>query len=1055
MQLLTLELSYFGPYQEAKIDFNEFSDSQLFLISGKTGSGKTTIFDAMSFALYGETSGSDRRGEDLRSEFASEKEVTQVKLVFEHHDLIYTIMRQPAYFKTKRGGQGLTKVGAKVELTYEDELGEFHSLDKAKEIKAKLEEIIPLTAKQFRQVIVLPQGQFRNFLEADSNAKEVVLKEIFDTQIYADLGQVIARKTKEIRDKSDAQAQKVELYQKSVYEKEGLAPSVEYGLWFERVQARLAELKASQQEQAAKLQNVESQKEQLREAIARKKGLLADFQALKQAQAESEKLVQEEAAQIQQNRYLDQLLWAQKQAPLWQKVCDQRQSIQVKNEQLAQLDQKWQILVDEEAHLVKQANQLASLASQAEDKEILLSKLAGKEELYDKYQGQTIQLEQQLASQATEAQKVKATAERLENGQNILTKIKADLNQKRAELMAVNHNQADLANLRLQAQTTANYQMQGQELQALADDLAQQKQAWQQKAEQVPNLKAEVQKKTAAVQVLKKQLAQNIAASLAEDLQEDNPCPVCGSLNHPHLAQRTDEISQAIIEQAEKNQQVAQSQFDRLQATTNRDKAEWQSEVKRYAGKLTNFQEAVAMPAVALEEILSALKQKYVTLSKQVTELEAQEEIAVTLQAEISALEVKQVKCEQLWQDLTVEHQVNQATFTKVQLEVKALEGQMVELKANLLPEYPDKEAFVRYYQDLQAEVIAYQEEKQAYENRQQTFNQEKAEVTSLRQAKQAELVDLEKESQTQANALAEVLETADFKVGLSDLENLLKNLEQIDSLQVAKTQFAVAKKTNQENLARLQEKLGSSLMPDTREDEAQLAAYNEELDTGQAVLGQLVRRLENLQESYQQVQAIHESSHEILEQLNRWSYLNEAINGSGRRKDSNSLSLERFALQQYFQQVLAEANRIFTRLSHGRYSFLLKDGQDRSAKHTGLELNVVEAYSGKQRSVNTLSGGEGFMAALSLALGLGKVIQIQNGGLQLGALFIDEGFGSLDQESLDTAILTLQNLEGDHRMIGIISHVSELKERIADQLQVTADQGQSHLQVIHGRDRF
>lgn len=1036
MRPLKLTMNNFGPYAKQTIDFNEFEETPLFLISGKTGSGKTTIFDAMTYAIYGETSGVTRKGEEMRSEFASPNEPTYVEFEFEHQGVKYYIKRSPAQQLKGKRGDKLVNNGAKVELVYRDVNGEKQSLEKKTDVQKFLADLIKLNAKQFRQVMILPQGQFRDFLAASSTEKEEVLAEIFDTSFYRKWGQIIADKYKSYLDQVKDSKKALEVYQESIQEAFGIEATEDYAQWKTQVEALLSQLDEKETTFKSQIDTFNQEKSKIQEVLAAKKGLQDQFAMLQAYQQKLEDL-DKLAPQITQTKdQIELYKWAKNTELSWNKYENSRaQFTRIQSDCYVVMQDRQDLylymegLKKEDEKLDQQKEAIESLKE-----ETLL--LESKVEAYQSYTP--------LLKDVNEAQKnLNFQQAELDKRTTLLAQLKTEkeqLKRKKEQYQDVEQERLELVNVQNKLERMAESLKE-------ADDLAKKQQLQEQKlldlTKQLKEVTKDAQLSIKQAELLEAAFMENQAGMLAHNLKDGQACPVCGSSKHPKLAQLVDEVKEDEVKRAKQMAQKAQKLENELQAkiqaeTTNQ--ATITQSLDDKLSKLAELNEATRNLAEYhqdFQEKVAQFKQQKATLEKQANKLNQ-------LNQQIEILDVRIPRGEKSVADQTQSFHQSELNFKQVQTNLMSVKQMLLEkyaTEADLTQAITVNHKQIKQFEQAEAEV---QEKlKQAQE--------EKSELDGKKEALYERQASLEKEYQKDKQTFQEEFAKCP-KEGIEPkiFEEILHDSQQLEALEANIKAHEANIQTVKAQIKDAKKAIGENETPDTSQEQTQLSELEAKIANQEDKRNQLQAKKLTVTDNYKKFNEVFDKNAKQNELAGKWNYLNNAINGKGNSKEGNTLSLERFALQQYFQKVLSAANKRFNTLTEGRYMLRLKEGQGTSAKRTGLELGVYESYSGKIRDVATLSGGEGFMAALSLALGLGEVIQIENGGLELGALFVDEGFGSLDQDSLDKAIQALQSIEGKNRMIGIISHVTELQERIGDQLQVTSAQGKSEVKVKH-----
>lgn len=1042
MKPLTLTLKNFGPYAHETIDFQGLDAVPVFLISGQTGSGKTTIFEALTFALYGESVTEDRPANSLRSDFAPDTEPTEVTLRFAHGAGIYEITRQPKQTLKKKRGDGTKTYNATAHLLVFANGAKIEDTEKTKEINIELEQLLQISRDQFAQIVLLPQGDFRRFLTASSAEKEGVLRKLFKTQLYQKWAEAINDQMKEAKAKSKGWRNEIQSnlakikWTQTPEDLDNLGAQAQVTL----LQAQQVETKALQTQQNAALntqqQAVSKQKTAIEQAQKHNKQL-AELAALQQQQAQLAAKASEMTVLQQQ---IEGLQWAQTQRPT-QQALQQARKQQTQNDESRQETQV-------------RLQQIQTALQQAQGRQAAL-----KAQLPAQKQRQT---------QVTVLEKQKPYFERVLHYANQLKKTQQQLVDAQAELDGQLQQQKQLTAQQEQQQIQADrlpelkvqqltltqhsaqlsqYQTQVTQVQQAAQKLAQVQTELARYQAQLPALTTALQQAEAQKTDLENQRLANHIAELASQLQPGTPCPICGSTDHPKpaIASVGQTVSKADLEQAsrlvKKQQQVLtkqQTEIEQLQSqvqTQTGEIAQTRQAFMTTLGQVAWLNLAASADLKSAQSSLNAAqtqtKQGLQDLAKQVTASQQAKKY-------LDQLKTQQTQLAQQLQTLS-------SQVTTVQAAQQKLTVQLEDAKEQLPSAFSDLKALEDHLRQLQTQISDFergQQEGQAALGKQES-------ALAAVNAKSAVLAQRQDTLQQEVSTLTHQLKTALAQhFGTADFAAFQQLLAQLAGLPEKQKQLADYQQRSAEVQAKLEtyQKMVSGKQVDVSAAQTQLAALQTQVSVAWAALD-ATKKLYILNQ--QTLETIQASTAHLKQQANDFQalqQLTDAIAGSGDAK----LSLERYVLREYLLDILEAANAHLQELSAGRYYLQLHEAVGTYQKDTGLELDVYDDNVGRPRSVHTLSGGESFIAALSLALALGEVIQNQAGGITIDTLFIDEGFGSLDSDSLQTAMAALEHIEGDHRMIGIISHVQALKAQIPYQIQVTAQgQGKSHTRLV------
>lgn len=1040
MQPKSLQMKNFGPFIDEKLDFSQLQAGGLFLISGKTGAGKTTIFDGMTFALFGETSGNLRSGKEMRSMFASPTEETSVTFTFEHQRFTYQIQRKPEQTLAKKRGDGVTNQTAKVQLTIFDADGkEKKQISKRTEVDAFIKDLLQLDAKQFFQIMMLPQGEFRNFLIASSNEKERVLRNLFGTEMYQQFNEWLKEQVK-------AQSRKLEHQQL-------VASQIMERFEWEEEQEVLTVAECL----TLWGQDLEKQQIQLQQLLQRKDQTMQEMKAAQEAFYRAKEIenarierqgLQEKARELhakkteiaQKKAQLNQLVWALEHQEIMQqkeeRVKEAQQAAQQINETKQQLQeiQQQQISWQDQRSLIdgiKKKQEAASQKVQRIQQQIPLAQRTQAQ------QEEVAQLEKAAQQQTIELTKInQAQASAKTQAQHLAEEIDT-LRGFQAEAVKLVETQAHVEKWQQAKMLFHEAEQKAGEQQQIHSELVLEQQ-------QLTASLLELQK------TLKQETSQNARMQIARLrllLEENEPCPVCGSLDHPntqeHTTYRIEDIiaSEQRLEQTQEKltkiqQQVSANQTLQEQATLRI--SEWQATSAAAQMQVELAWTAVQQAFAALQPIEN---QEAITEETTVAELKKRQSFN---QQKAASYEEAQKKHQAVNEQLATFNESYQQVSEQVKKAQEArqlAEGKLASLQEQLAgATYEQLQAdlaetnglLMEYSQQIEADARqeAQINKQQAIlseklKNLQQFFEEKQAAKTKAEQRLTQRLQEAGMTEETMRDLIAQAPQT-------TVLSEEIKTYEQ-------ETAFV------QQRLALLDAQLKEQATIDLNQLETaylQLQTVMEELQQ------ETVRKQEKVngnQRLFDELQVIYQQNVEELAQLGQLQQLAETINGENVKKTS----LERYVLQQFLTEILEVANERLARLTRGRYQFELADKVGSYRSSTGLEIDIYDDNAGQVRRAHTLSGGESFIAALALAISLADVIQQRAGGIEIEALFIDEGFGSLDEESLEMAMEALEMIENEGRMIGIISHVRELRARILQQVFVeTNGSGQSRIRI-------
>jgi exonuclease SbcC len=1035
---LTLTLKNFGPYINETIDFSKFDAASLFLISGKTGSGKTTIFDGMSYALFGESSGKLRQGKEMRSTFADPSEPTEVCLTFSHSDHIYEISRKPEQTLFKKRGTGTRVQAAKISLVVKDRKGkELREYTKRREVDPFIEELLHLDANQFAQIVLLPQGEFRTFLIANSNDKEKVLRNLFGTQLYQEVTERLKEQLKNLNKEMEKTRQTIsakldQLTWEMAKPEEATVEELLKELEKEQNQ-RLAQ-QSQVKEDLRQLQKQKQAKQQEKYALDE---LNKRFTKLAQLKEEKNKLDQQKNAIDHLRAEIKELEWSQGQQALVEKIDEkaamvasyQQQLTANETEQMALSQQLQQWQQKQTAHQA-QAATIEEIKKQVSKIQFQLPLFVEKEELQLEIAQAAVALEQATKQQTTlqeQYQAFDANYQKLKaiiDNQMTLEKQKLQLEKQQEQWLKLSEL------LRQQEQLTSKIQLLNkQQTTTISEQAAafKQQEELQQKVKKQKSLWAKMQ-----------------ISRLSLLLVDGEPCPVCGALEHPQQSQphefSLEEIkvseeqlnaTEALVQAQEQLIAKLQAQLEQLQSSEQELVYEQKLQTEKIAAQLTTVKALVELPATftaelkEIAEIITKLKREIADLVQELAHATAAEAEIISVQDELTQLQVKISEQNALVTELN-QAQQNRLTKEKV-LSQQLPHSTLAEIKAKLQQLEQQLSQWERAELEISEQLTSLNEQQLVLKN-------SAAHLEKERQSNQTEQSVLKQK-------LIKILTNSDFELDETALRQRIKELDTLGNKQAELAAFDKKYEQLTFQLTELTDSLKNKELPELANLNDEIKELTETIEQKEAAYYQQQEKMQANAAIQKQVLALIAAIDDQWEEVSALHQLAATVNGDNPRKTS----LERYVLQTYLEGVLKVANQRLSLLTKNRYQFELNQDSGSYKNQTGLEINVYDDNAGTCRSAHTLSGGESFIAALALALSLAEVIQEQTGGVQIEALFIDEGFGSLDDEALEMAMEALETIESEGRMIGIISHVNELKARIPQQLKIkTNGNGQS-----------
>ncbi|MGV2931862.1 AAA family ATPase [Vreelandella venusta] len=1016
MTPLTLTMQAFGPFAGSEtIDFTALGKSPLFLINGPTGAGKSSILDAICFALYGQTTGNDRDAGQMRCDQAAATLLTEVSLDFRLRDSAYRVRRVPQQERPKATGEGTTTQSAEAQLwrlTPEGDEDECLVARKVTDANSQLHALIGLDANQFRQVMVLPQGKFRELLLAESKDREKIFSQLFQTQIF-----------QRIEERLRTQANQIE---RAVNDHRQHISGILAGGELESEAALAQEVEALTPQVGQARQRFEIAQRQRRSAEQRRdaaQALQRQFEARDSLAAEKARHLEQQAQITAFQSRLTQSDHAQALRPYRAALVQAQQELTTAQEEQRQAD----------AALTTQRTNTEQAKGTFEATRQRQTELPALRERYHQL-GEFIHKSQQLSELEASWQ---AAQTAWQQADGILKRDEAQLDgiRQQGEALSVTLEQLQtesqqLASAPAELSRHESLLAQRQELEALMRQgrelVAQQQQAAA--ALQGRRSEAEQAKRHATEQEMRWHQGQ--AALLALTLEAEAPCPVCGSLEHPSPAvQHADIVTQAQVEEA----RSAQEQARQALQTAERQEQQLAQQLSYNAEQAQRLShqlgEWASQPPFELQQACEQLRRQ-VARRQQV-------------ESEINRQSAARDELRSSWGTLDKQLKAQRPGVEKAKEEALRLASQRDQLSQSLPEDARNPLAMRQALTELDNQIA---ELEQAWERAQQVLSTSQTQQARAEEQLRSANQQLARKQQALEQAQAgwqSALQASSFDCEAAFQAAQLEDSQRQDlARQVEAYQRRLAELDGalHNYHAQLAEKTPPDLAELTALTEAAQAEEHTQLDTWRALDG----RLNTLQGIHQKLTAAREAQAELEAQYRVWGTLSEVANG----RTGNRISLQRFVLGVLLDDVLIQASERLVRMSRGRYQLVRREDPSKGNKASGLELDVADTYNGKSRSVATLSGGESFMAALALALGLSDVVQAYAGGIQLDTLFIDEGFGSLDQDALDQAIAMLSELQMGGRMIGIISHVSELKEQMPVRVEVRASRFGSSVEV-------
>lgn len=1027
MKPISLTIEAFGPYRDSvTLDFSQLENHSMFLISGPTGAGKTSILDAMVYALYGEPSGEVRKTDAIRSDFAEPKRMTRVDFSFAIGDAQYRVERLPKQMVAKKRGTGMREQNASATV-YEMKDGEWKVIaTSAAAIRDTIQRIIGFRKDQFLQVVLLPQGEFRKLLVASTNEREELLHTLFRTELYRKLQEALKSAFDEAKAGIEENLMKqTALIQSIPHDEDTLVLTIEHVReLLENREPHREGLVVKRDEAVAEVNRLNTLRNEWALYNQAQQSLIEATSKLDIVKAK-----EPERTQLREKvKFLDSLVPVH---VLYKQYIDKQSTLTTLERALSDAEKSVDTATQHESNCIEAHEALESQAETIQAKRTTLAQLQQQSETFD-----------ELGLLKKKLSALRSDVEQLDS-----KKSESDLERQRQLIKQI---EVDVENLRKQLQENSTLldkipviQEQLNHLQRyseLVDEISQVQKEVAAKEETLSTLDKTVKEATVHLERLEHLMQEGRAYELVPFIKEDEPCPVCGSIEHPHLATKPElyptkdevEVARGLRDKELQKQANEVGQRDALVGRVHELSDHKNGQVSILKAFIEGFSEenfaSIQQDLLAQMEELKTLRGESEQLSKTISDTErrlstakdtlAKSEIAHNeLLKTLHELEVSigsvQAKIDSLSESLpTTDLELWRKQVTSLSSEIKEYDAQLTVTTKQLEEARGQLSAKRGRLETLSSQV---KEERKNLDSLHEEYTQ------SLQSVSLSEIDFVE--------ALSDFNALEDFKTKLYDLE---------ESFSTARAVYDAALKTTE-----------TVVKPsDTVSDEV----YDVAVERRDTLVGSLAawdketKHIETTLTSLEELELAMGEARNKVEFLGR---LNDLANGG--EQGFKNVTFERYVLGAILDEVVYAANLRLQKMSRSRYSLERSDYTGGGRGKQGLDLAVMDAFTGQSRPANTLSGGETFLASMALALGLADVIQSYAGGIHMDTMFIDEGFGTLDPDTLELAMETLVQLQSSGRLIGMISHVPELKTRIPAHLEVTrGDEGSTAKFVIN-----
>ena len=1005
MKPIRLELKEFGPYKDEIIEWDKIINEPIFLITGKTGSGKSTLFDAITYALYNKTTG----GKDiasLRTKTAADKDKTQVNFDFELSGKRYRIERNFAYLKTFN--KNLTS-GKVVLMEYNSEKQDIIAT-KEQEVKEKIEELIGLDDKQFCQIIILPQGKFKEFLLSKSSEKKETLRSLFNTYFYQKFVDLVQEQAKNL-DSKHKQKERELITRFEQFDIDGELTKFEFlkDENFEEINNLILsqenEIKLEKKEQVKLEKTLQNFKDNFIELSK----LNDKFLNLENYKLNYEVLHKKEDYFNNLKELVGKLIELQKSKD---KIREYRglinKHIQLKELEMTLLEEEKKYKIDLENNI-----KLESKLTELKDDIEIYRQIAADQKFFYNNIDEFITAKNNMSV-------YNKKLEELSYKKDFLQELEANLKIKNDILLESNEEKnvldGSIGKLKLEILKKTQEVDKFKEFENSQSELREKKSKFEVAKKQLEEFRISREELEKGFLLLKSNREKEILNSFILNLHEGDDCPLCKQ-RIEHLPDITSIVQ--VDENIEESLQDVTTKIIKLETLLQKD----EQEISNLSKLIKEQEEMVNLKALEeLTQLEEELKQETVNLERVIGEIKLVEKEIKRLKKDIEELSILLKEEDQLKQShLEAKNKINQFENN-------------VEVKL---------EEFKGYYENIASQVDEYDNMYKSFQNNSNDLLIRKTKIETEQKNNIKNIEEVTNEIVLLTNSFTNSM-LSKYYSSLEDAEENVVELDKLEQYQVQIDEFEDSKKILLNSIEKLEQELTGINQPDLEQEREKLQSFENEVSNFIEKMAVLTTRLDNNKKLYKK---IHDDYLELLDSskdIREIIEFSDVVNG----KTESRKSLETYVQGYYLDLILLAGTKRLLQMTNDRYRFIRREEKSKGGGLQGLEIEIHDIYLNSTRIISSLSGGELFLASLALALGLAEVIQNESGGISLETIFIDEGFGSLDAETLDSALTTLIDLQSYGRNIGIISHVSELKERIRPKIEVYAQENYAKVKM-------
>ena len=936
MRPINIKICAFGPYKdEVYIDFTKFYDNGIFLITGDTGSGKTTIFDAICFALFGSASGVNRDKSSFRSDFASDEVKTYVELEFSHKDCIYKIERCPSYMRKKKRGEGNTLVSGDATLIYLDKV-----ITGEKNVTDKCVEILGINYSQFKQISMIAQGEFLKLLLAKSSDRADIFRRIFDTGIYKEISDRLKKKYLDVKREYEDELLSLSTLRNSVIWDRDVAQDIGISEFLELLFSEIDIDKKSEDKLGVNKTGILNKIQNITSKIDNANEINSNFDKYETIKKEREDKLRNNVdikrECVSKNKDIYDFI-----VPLYDELVRCKKMIEVKNRELVNNKKKLDDVCGEYNKILIEYDKKDLVDDNISKLKIDLSELEKKLPIFLEIDNLELKLDE------------------LENIYNLLK----------------------IDELGLLVNKIRENKIISDKYKNISKDFFE--------------VKDKYNKLNRDYNVMYNKFISCQAGVLALNLVDGDACPVCGSLEHPNKAVISLEVvTKEDLDLSKDKVDICQNELDVL------------SNKVSFLGKELEIssKDVEGLDLVLIEQDISKY-QKLVTSNIDVSSYNINDVLA-----DISYIKASIDNKKSLINDKIIREELEDK-INNIKVEIVGLENYVTNFNKRYEEITNEKVRLESVINVLEKEIFEFEKQfkgiNNEYVNRYKEFGYDSEdEYLTVKLGK-----DIYSSYQREIESYDKELLELNSKI--KAIGELIEGKERIDI--------------------------------DALIIEKQV--MNKELSAIELSLKNVHSKINNNKLVYDKIKFVDKKVGKVEKSLSLYEDLSNTANGN--IKGKNKLEFEQYVQAYYFDNVLESANKRFSYMTDSRYLLVRKTESSKVSDKLGLELEVIDNYTGKKRDVSSLSGGESFKAALSISLGISDVVQSYAGGIVIEAMFIDEGFGSLDSESLEQAMNAISMLSNDNSLIGIISHVTELKDRIDKKIVVKKSNSGSSVNVV------